>query len=72
MDGHRRSASEIRLSHFAFQKTPLTGSARGGIALRVDITPDELKALRIYAIEHGTTVPKLIAEEVRKLSKRAK
>jgi hypothetical protein len=45
---------------------------RPGIAIRIDITDDELRALRIYAIEHKSTVPKLLAEEIRKLLKSRK
>jgi hypothetical protein len=38
-----------------------------GVSLRVDLTPDEYKAIRILAIERDTTLPRLVAEAVRKL-----
>ncbi len=41
-----------------------------GIAIRINITPDELTTLRIYALEHKSTVPKLLASEIRRLIKR--
>jgi hypothetical protein len=43
---------------------------RKGIAVRIDITNDELKAFRIYALQNDSTVPKLLADEIRKLLKR--
>ena len=36
----------------------------------MDITADELRALRIYALQHDSSVPKLLASEIRKLLKR--
>jgi hypothetical protein len=38
---------------------------RGGIVLRVDVSPDEHKALRKLAIDKGSTAPKLVAEQIR-------
>jgi hypothetical protein len=43
---------------------------RKGIAVRIDITNDELWALRNYATDQKSTVPKLLAIEIRKLLKR--
>jgi hypothetical protein len=43
---------------------------RKGIAVRIDITDDELWALRNYAAGQKSTVPKLLASEIRKLLKR--
>ena len=43
---------------------------RSGIVLRVDITPEEHKQIRILAIDRGTTVPKLIAALIREALKR--
>jgi hypothetical protein len=54
-------------------KKQTTGQAeapRKGIAVRIDITKDELWALRSYAAVQESTVPKLLADEIRKLLKR--
>jgi hypothetical protein len=54
-------------------KKQTTGQAeapRKGIAVRIDITENELWALRKYATDQKSTVPKLLASEIRKLLKR--
>ena len=52
------------------KKMGLAAVKRRGIAIRIDITDDELRALRIYALEHKSTVPRLLASEIRRLIKR--
>jgi len=52
------------------EKTGQAAVRRPGIAIRIDINPNELRALRIYALEHKSTVPKLLANEIRRLIKR--
>jgi hypothetical protein len=44
---------------------------RGGIVLRVDLSPEEHKELKILAIEKGSTVPKIVAEQVRAILARS-
>jgi hypothetical protein len=45
---------------------------RSGIVLRVDITPEEHDDLKHLAIDRKTSVPKLIAEQVRAALARSK
>ena len=62
-----------RIGSMEWMKNKTVGQAAGsrrGIAIRIDITADELRALRIYALEHESSVPKLLASEIRKLLKR--
>jgi hypothetical protein len=51
-------------------RTGRAAGSRGGVTIRIDISDDELKALRIFAIERGTSVPKLIAEQIRRMLRR--
>ena len=43
-----------------------------GVSLRIDITADEYRALRMLAIERETTVPKMVAACVRDILAKAK
>ncbi len=43
-----------------------------GVSLRIDITRDEYRALRMLAIERETTPPKLVAACVREILAKAK
>ncbi len=49
-----------------------TKPAEHGVSLRVDITREEYRALRMLAIQRDTTPPKLIAECVREILAKAK